>query len=113
MTWLGWTITILFLLLRPSDGEMSWLQQIPHFDKVIHFTLFFIWAFLATLAIGNGRATNRHFLLVFVAVVVFAVMTEWLQLYVPSRTADWNDILADATGGLLGLVLTKFWKINQ
>ena len=113
LIWIGWTITILFLLLRPSSGEMGWLQQIPHIDKVVHFTLFFVWAFLGVLAVLKEDLSNRLFVLLFVTVLVFAVMTEWLQTYVPSRRPDWKDIIADAIGGLVGLLLTKFWKINQ
>ncbi|MBU2915534.1 MULTISPECIES: VanZ family protein [Reichenbachiella] len=99
-------------MLKPSTGEPSFLGQIPHLDKVVHFTLFCVWGSLGYRAFGASQSTVKLWSVAVVAIVCLAAGTEWLQRYVEGRQDDVLDFVADMSGGLLGVCLTKYWKIN-
>lgn len=40
----------------------------------------------------------------------YAATDEWHQSFVPSRTADLNDVLIDSSGALIGLTPAFFWS---
>ncbi|MCV9388119.1 VanZ family protein [Reichenbachiella ulvae] len=110
---IGWTGTILFLLLGKSDGSESWIHLIPYHDKIAHFGIFFIWAALLFLSIFSLERVKKAMLSSFAAIVAFAALTEILQLFVEGRSADPADFAADLAGGLSAVFLTKFWKMKQ
>ena len=43
--------------------------------------------------------------LIWLACVFFAISVEFLQIFLPTRTSSWSDIVAQAIGALLGIVL--------
>jgi VanZ family protein len=43
--------------------------------------------------------------LIWLACVFFAISVEFLQVFLPTRTSSWGDIVAQAIGALLGIVL--------
>jgi VanZ family protein len=78
--------------------------SMPHeSDKVIHFTSY------ATLAASVGwAARTRQFrrILGWVAVVSFlGAADEWHQQFIPSRSMDLRDWMADTAGAVTGLSL--------
>ncbi|MGL1887205.1 MAG: VanZ family protein [Reichenbachiella sp.] len=104
---IGWSLTILFLLLRSGGGEPSWLDQIPHFDKVAHFSVFAIWMGLMLLS-----EFKVNIYIPFILLFSFAFLTEVLQAYVPGRSMDVLDALVDVLGGLAAFILLKTLKKN-
>lgn len=76
----------------------GWL---PVSDKVAHFGLFAVLG--ATLAWGRHRSgtTVAHGWLLLVG-ILYGMTDEWHQMYVPGRTPDPADWLADAFGVLMG-----------
>lgn len=110
---IGWTGAILFLLLGKSDGSESWLHSIPHHDKIAHFGIFFIWAALCFLSLFSREKVKQVLQITFVAIAIFAALTEVLQLFAEGRNADLLDFLADMAGGTSAVFLTKFWKMKQ
>lgn len=112
IAWIGWTFTILFLLLGKGDGGESWYHQIPHYDKVAHFGLFFIWSALAFLSLfeSSGR---RALVTILLLIAFFAALTEVLQLMAEGRSADVLDFVADMLGGFSAIYLTKYFILKQ
>jgi VanZ family protein len=45
--------------------------------------------------------------------VVYALLDEYHQSFVPSRTGSVYDSLIDATGGLVALLFVRAWKLRQ
>ena len=43
--------------------------------------------------------------------VIYGATDEWHQSFVPGRTPDINDLLADAVGAFAAVMLVKAWDI--
>ena len=72
----------------PLDLDTGW-------DKLNHMVAFTALAFVATLGFPISRARRA---LVLCALLAFGGLIEVGQLWVPGRSADWADLLADAVG---------------
>ena len=88
------------LSLRP-------LQQLPFglSDKLIHFTGY--WAMAAVVAGFCHEA--RGVLRWGVFAVVVGGLVEIGQHFVPMRSMDFDDFLADAAGAIWGVLLALAW----
>jgi len=67
-------------------------------DKVGHFTMYGALGFLAGTAAGAVWAPAA-------AVSAFGAFDEWHQQFVPKRSMDLRDWLADSAGALVGVGL--------
>ena len=70
--------------------------------KIAHFTEY---AILGLLAARAFRPYRRWFLISAVLIVVYALIDEYHQSFVPSRTASIFDSLIDMSGGLAALII--------
>lgn len=97
-----WSLLIVLLCFAPSR-EMPKVN-IPFADKWVHFIIFGIFAFLWLSAIY--RFKKIHLLFVFIITCIFGWLVEVLQgqLSFLGRSQDNMDTLADAFGGLLGVI---------
>jgi len=77
-------------------------------DKMIHFIGFACMTLLA-LGAGSGRPFWRRAFLV-ILVPAFGVAIEWAQVYLPYRTFNPVDILANGCGVGFGLLLAQSAK---
>ncbi|WP_407692710.1 VanZ family protein [Reichenbachiella carrageenanivorans] len=106
---LGWTGAILFATLSPTGGISLFEISIPHFDKVVHFGLFFVYA----LWVGLAIKPQSRYIYGFCIGSSLAILTEWLQSYVPGRQADIYDGLADVAGTIVGLFVVILLHPNS
>ncbi|MFY0607272.1 MAG: VanZ family protein [Cyclobacteriaceae bacterium] len=102
-----WTVVILYLLLSPTGPKTDPFYLFENEDKLVHFTLFFSWVIL--LYLGWETVSKS---LVIVLIVLMAGGTEILQQFVPNRTADMWDFVADTVGGMSALGMSFFLKRN-
>ena len=72
--------------------------------KLAHFTEYAILGFLAARAF---RTSPRWFLISALLVVVYALIDEYHQSFVPSRTASVFDSLIDMAGGISALIFVS------
>jgi VanZ family protein len=98
----GWALLIEMLVLWPSPPEVPQPLWVIGFDKLVHAALFAVQAALAGWALA---ARDRPAWPAGVGVVVFAVATELEQQFIPSRSMELGDILADAAGAVIGLAV--------
>lgn len=80
----------------------------PPWDKLAHASAFGALAFAFDLALRfsiRGLPMYRRHLFVLVFVMVFAASDEWHQRFVPNRSCDIFDWLADMVGAILALKL--------
>ena len=85
-----------------------WLQ--PHMDKIVHFTMFFILAFLIKSLHWQTTITNRLFYIYLGFAVVYAASTEIIQnYYIATRSGDILDFGADLIGMALSILIFPFW----
>jgi len=79
--------------------------NIPYLDKVEHVGAYFLLA-LAYYNVGSsgGRRIGRAVALgTWLAAVAFGISDEWHQSFVPGRSEDVADVVADAIGAALGI----------
>ncbi|MCH8501923.1 MAG: VanZ family protein [Aliidiomarina sp.] len=84
------SISILFLIQSPPTPAQ--VARFAHADKVAHFALFFI------LAGSLHLAFRPRVLLGLTLLLIYGVLIEVVQHYVPGRGADVWDVVADMAG---------------
>ena len=83
--------------------------------KLAHFTEYAILGFFAARAFRTSPRDgirNRWFLISAALVVVFALVDEYHQSFVPSRTGTIYDSLIDMAGGLTALAFIR-WRSSS
>ena len=101
ITWLIF-ISILFVLPGSAFPKENLFTRI-HFDKWVHIGLFFILVYLWRSAYEGRQMGSVFFLLVFS--LCYGVTVEFVQEnWVPNRSFDIYDVLADLTGTVLGII---------
>lgn len=84
--------------------------------KAGHFTEYAVLAFLARRAFitSTHRFLQRYwFQLGLLLVVIYGLLDEFHQSFVPSRTASIYDSAIDVAGGLTILLIFKFYGKNH
>lgn len=85
-------------------------------DAALHAGGYMVMALLTLRATARGQwrgVTRAALLLAFVIVLLHGLSVEWIQMYVPTRTAEWRDVVNDAVGGGAGLVGAWAWGIMR
>lgn len=73
--------------------------------------MFFGWAFLLYGALSKKQVPDTGAIWrVILAALVFGASTEIIQYFLPKRSADVLDLLADMLGAITGLALVFFIK---
>jgi VanZ family protein len=108
---LVWLVFIAVLCFMPAeDIPKTPLILIPHFDKLVHFGMYFI---LAVLLIRPLRFFRMPVWPVTLLISVFiGGMIEILQFAITdTRSASWGDFFADTAGAIVGLLVYE-WLVN-
>ena len=87
-------------------------------DKVAHIIMYAVFSFLCLWGyrqqyVNNGKAYQKRALLLAVIIsIAYGGLTEIMQeFFVPLRTGDWFDLLADVIGTCLGgLIFYLFYR---
>jgi VanZ family protein len=101
----GWILLVSVLCFLPGSAfpKLGWLNDI-FFDKWVHFGLFavllFLWRFQFPPTVGYS-------FMLLVLSVIYAFIIETIQhYYIPNRSFDLGDVVADLAGGIAG---AWFW----
>jgi len=101
IVWTSLLIVVVTGSLLPGDSPiMEKLDSLAVNDKLEHFVAYAGLAFVPTL---HETAIKFGASLAFVAIM--GVLLELGQLFVPGRTCDFYDALADGAGILVGFLL--------
>ncbi len=95
-------VAVGYLALTPTPLEGSESEV----DKVGHLMAFTALAFSGYLGFPASRGTRTALLF---ALLAYGGLIEVLQLYVPGRSSEWGDLLADGIGIALGAGLAAFF----
>ncbi|MFY9116985.1 MAG: VanZ family protein [Bacteroidales bacterium] len=87
----------------------AWLKVMP--DKVLHTILFIPIVPLAWAAVKPRYAITKILLLW--SGLLFGILTEIVQHYLPYRTGDIADLAADVVGSVLGLPFLLIFFISS
>jgi VanZ family protein len=99
---------ILWLFPNTSPETLLTIHFITR--KLAHFTEYAILGFLAARAFRTSprpAISSRWFLISATLVVTFALVDEYHQSFVPTRTASIYDSLIDMAGGLTALLVVR------
>ena len=99
---------ILWLFPSTSPETLTVVHVITR--KIAHFTEYAILGFLAARAFRTSprpAISQRWFLICVTLIVVYALVDEYHQSFVPSRTASFSDSLIDMAGGLAALLVVR------
>jgi VanZ family protein len=97
-----------FLLTLPGSKfpKVTWMDKIPLFDKWVHIGLFALLTFLWCRAMP--QYVVKTFLFVATACLLYGIAMEFVQgNWIPNRGFEVWDIIADATGCLIGFVFSR------
>ena len=89
-----------------SNGFLDGLNEVQasldNADKLQHIVAFICLGACAALSLPAGRS---HLLAAGLGMLAFGVFIELVQMHIPQRSADWQDVVADALGVTLAVVL--------
>lgn len=83
-------------------------------DKFLHGASYFVLFLLGVLAFESVSAfkiAKHPFIFAFLWCLTFGIITEFLQQYVPGRSSDFHDFIADLTGALCAVLALKLVEI--
>lgn len=110
---ISWLVFITSLsLFSFSDGPSIGID-IPHLDKAVHFTFYFVATILGVLvAQSNSKRLNKRAIIFVVCMaIIYGAIIEVLQMYMAlGREADFFDFWANTAGATLAGLLTQKYR---
>ena len=114
---LVWGLFLFGLTSYPSPPSVPILSGIPDIDKIVHFGLYGVEAFLLYFAIRwPGRAdvfSLGRVLTVVGAIAVWGILDETHQFWIPGRSMEGADVVGDVSGAIVGAVLASGWSARK
>lgn len=118
----AWLILDIVLLTLPGNNlpKIGWMDNLQ-VDKMVHVFLFavlvtlFFWGIVST---KPGIANKRTLVFIAVAALLYGIAMEFVQKYwIPNRSFDGWDIVADGAGSFLPVffiaTIKKLFRIRQ
>jgi VanZ family protein len=101
----GWLVLISILFFLPGSAlpKENWFDKI-YIDKWVHVGLFAVLIFLWRSSFNWD--INSYNILLLLAAVLYGFLVEVVQLnWIPNRSFDMYDVLSDASGSIVGLLV--------
>lgn len=106
---IAWTILIFIGCSLPGK-DLPPINVFDHFDKVVHLGFFIVFAFLWLAAGFSSR--DKDWVLIIALSFIYGFVLEYYQInFVPGRSWDVWDGVADGVGGIIGCLV--FSKLNH
>lgn len=111
---IAYTLLITAALLTPITGAPK--VEIPFADKMVHLIinagLFMVWASYVFSGKTNTKTKKTYTLpLLFVCTLLYGILIEAVQgSFIPTRGADFFDVVANLCGLILGFFAVKLTK---
>ncbi|MDR0981912.1 MAG: VanZ family protein [Culturomica sp.] len=98
-----WAIVIFVLTTVPAR-DVPQISLIPHFDKIVHFGMFFVMALLLCNEFEYQTKWRQSVIYVTAVAVAFIYggVLEILQEHYFKRSGDIYDLIADFLGAIVG-----------
>jgi VanZ family protein len=114
-----WFIISTILLTLPGSDipKAGWLDKI-YFDKIVHVGMFallsVLWCFALLKKTSDRKKLRQWFLSVAIIWIIYGIAMEFVQRYfIPGRSFDINDMIADAAGATAGLIFSTRYFIKK
>ena len=111
---IAWVFFTFYLLIIYSHKESSTIS-FPFLDKVVHFILFFIQSILITNTMYEYSDRNNRIILIasIILLLLFGLIIEIQQIYLPYRTFEIMDLIANFVGVLFGSFVVIYFRKNK
>ena len=111
---IAWVFFTFYLLIIYSHKESSTIS-FPFLDKVVHFILFFIQSILITNTLYEYSDRNNRIILIasIILILLFGLIIEIQQIYLPYRTFEIMDLIANFLGVLFGSFVVIYFRKNK
>ena len=87
----------------------------PFKDKLLHFAAYAVLGALVFRGLKHSPWRHRRMLIMGASMMfagLYGLSDEWHQYYVPSRSAEFADLLADIAGGICGVAFFDWlWRV--
>ena len=103
---ISWFFLIVYLLIFYKSVDVKY--STIYFDKIIHFSLFFIQSFLITKTYFSVKFSFNFFKMILILLLIFCFLIEIIQIIMPYRTFEYSDLLSNILGSALGSVFGYF-----
>ncbi len=102
--WIGWAALTFVLTSIPNP---HFHVPLPGADKLAHLSFYAVTGFFFALwRMACGASAGRAVAQALLMVVFIGGLDEWHQRWIPGRSADSLDWLADAGGGCCGALMS-------
>jgi VanZ family protein len=103
-------IAIIIFIFSSIPGNTEILPQVAFpISYFYHFIIFFLFAFFLIPSIKGKREMSRKFIfIILIVVLIYAVLDEIHQRFVPFRDSSLTDILFDLIGSSFAILLYSF-----
>jgi len=108
--WLPVFIHCLLIYIQSSRPFPISIPDIDHIDKAFHFITYFVLGALFFRALGNicdDSRISRRVILAIIFSSLYGISDEIHQYFVPGRTADPLDAVADMLGSIFGALIYR------
>lgn len=107
-------VFVTFSSLSSFSGVNTPTFNIPHLDKVVHFTFYFTAVVLGVFAFresfkGSVSLFRSIFVMIFLAIIFGTVIEAIQSVYTSDRQGDVLDVLANSLGAFLGGLAIKIY----
>ena len=110
--WLPVVVYCAAIFIQSAFPTTEQLPQWTHLDKILHVAAYALLGFLFFRALATGRLNyNRNILFILSILLssLYGLSDEIHQSFVPGRSAEASDALADLVGGFLGAGCGWLW----
>ena len=108
---LGWALLLFTLTSWPSPPRVPVVSGIPNFDKLVHCAIYAVEAWLIYRSVrwpGEPRFSLARALAIVGVMSVWGVADETHQTWIPQRSMEGADVLADVTGAAFGALVASW-----
>jgi len=109
--WLPVILYCLLIFIQSSYPVSQSLPSIPHMDKLAHAGAYALLGFLLFRAFQTTSIRRKAVMLIVLSALsatLYGISDEIHQHFVPSRTADIADMIADVAGSIMGVAGAHF-----
>ncbi|WP_425235855.1 VanZ family protein [Ulvibacterium sp.] len=112
ISFISWMVFVAFSSLYSFEDTSVPTINIPHLDKVVHFTFYFVAAILGLLSfrmrLTQGTSLRKITIVMLLFLIIFGIIIEVMQYgFTTSREGDIFDALANTLGALAGVLTAK------
>ncbi|MFL3001411.1 MAG: VanZ family protein [Cytophagales bacterium] len=102
-----WFLLIIYLTIFYKSNSND-IIDFPYFDKLVHFSLFFIQStFITKTYISRNLNSEKLMTKIIFYLLIFCFSVEFIQIYIPYRSFE----ILDLTSNIIGLLSGAFFVL--